>query len=42
MTKSNKRGKEPSDSEERKKRGRKSSKIAPKRQNSSKKLVKFA
>ena len=41
MTKSNKRGKEPSDSEERKKRRRKSSKIALKRQDTSKKLVKF-
>jgi len=37
MTKSNKRGKEPPDDEEHKKAGRKSDKIAPKRQKSSKK-----
>jgi hypothetical protein len=36
MTKSNKRGKEPPDNEERKKRGRKSDKVAPKRQISTK------
>ena len=36
MTKSDKQRKEPPDGEERRKRGRKSDKIAPKRQRSSK------